>query len=67
MFRCLAHLDALLGEVLGGSRADNVGDDEAVAHRLDGALNGDDAPGALGRHVEIVSDRPRGDLQNLLT
>ena len=62
-----AHLDALLGEVLGSPRSDDVGDDEAVAHGLDGALDGDDAPGAFGRHVEIVGDRPRGYLQNLLT
>jgi hypothetical protein len=57
------HFDALLGQVLGGP-VGHVGHDEPVAHRLDGAVHRDDAPGALGRHVQVVGDGPGGDLQH---
>ena len=63
----LQDLDALLGQVLGHPGASDVGHDEPVAHGLDGAVDGHDAAGALGAHVQVEGDGAGGGLEDLET
>lgn len=44
----------------------DVSNNEAVAHGLDGALDGSDPAGALGGHIEVVGDGARCHLEDVV-
>lgn len=55
------YLYALLGEIFASSRR-HIGNNESIAQGLDSAIYADDSPRTVGRHVQVVSYGPGGNL-----